>query len=817
MQYDLEQVRTHLALLSGEENSLETFQHYFDPDDLPKRKGLATHFTNRLNESLDYLLEMQKHLCGIYVTVNKTDGKGRKEKNVIGYRNFFVDYDDSTEPSWTIPPTCTTKRGPRNGHGFFHVKGECSKEDWIRVQKHLIMFYKTDPVMTDPPRVIRVAGFLHLKDSKNPQMYRLDIINKDVSYTVDEMIASMPLNEAQQEALDDWVNQESRVDTGTGYEANAAHSVRLLNWAKIQAPVAVRGTGSKTVLGVAGWAHDLGIPFDETQQVLWEHYNPRCEPPWSDEPHEKTDFFETVKRAYTGAHSAAGCRTFKHAVQQRKLPPRTDGWTAQPEILSSDSPDIDTSERDYGRMSKDEAVNAKKMLDAKTPEMEVAIMFDGYEYNGREIYREDKMYYRYNGKTYEYVSDDIIKAEIQKFWYKDKPSSGKINGVIESHKNLVTRSGLANGTWLNRKDSDGSNYSVFNNGIVDLSLEKPIVIPHSWAYFSFASKSYDYDPEAKCPVFTRTINDMFEHDPDNTVLLLEFIGLLLTHVLKWQKFLFLKGVPRGGKGVITNLIRKLVGEENCANPSLQDIVKAPILHSLSTKSVAFCDDVRSLPMGIRDTVLSKLLQLTGCDAQTFDVKFKGAQTCVIPARYVMSSNEIPDFIDASGALLARMLLITFEKSYRGRENLTLGDDLAAELSGICNLATAAYRAADKRGRFTEPESSKIEKEIMRTEFFPLSSFVTDNCDLEDDSLVSVTDLYKSYLVYASTNSVRMPYTKTKLCKQLRSSDLALRMVRKTIDGKKENYLIGIELNQEARDIISLDNVTNFPNRRENNG
>jgi putative DNA primase/helicase len=460
-------------------------------------------------------------------------------------------------------------------------------------------------------------------------------------------------------------------------------------------------------------------------------------------------------------------------------------------------------------MSRKEAVLNKKNMDGKMAEMDIAIIFDGFMYNGNEIYREDKMFYCFNGKTYEYIADEVIKSQLQQFMYKDKPASGRVNGAFNSLCNHVLKQGLENGSWLHKPHVDAKNISVFDNGLVDMSLDNPVLMPHNRNFFSFSQKDYDFDSTATCPNFEKFLEEIFEHDPDNKILLLEYIGLLLTYEIKYQKFLFLKGVPRGGKGVITNLIRNLVGKENCANPSLQNLHRDPTLATLSTKSVAFLDDVRTLPINVREIALSTYLQITGCDAMTYEVKFKPNQTNVIPSRFVMSGNEVPSFIDIGGALVARMLMVTFEKSFRGKENENLFTELTPELSGISNLAQKHYRAMQKRGHFTQPKSGEIEKEEMREELFPLSTFINDNCILEDGQTASSSDLFASYLVHCNQNKIKYSVTKTKLNKQLRGSDLALRMKRQTINNVKENWFYGVGLNDASKKVLSLNS---FPNR-----
>ena len=89
MQYDLEQVRLHLALIYGEPNPVVNFQTYYDPKGVVSPVGSAKNWYATLDDSLEYINFAQSQDCGVYTTVNKTDGNGRKKENIESFRFFF--------------------------------------------------------------------------------------------------------------------------------------------------------------------------------------------------------------------------------------------------------------------------------------------------------------------------------------------------------------------------------------------------------------------------------------------------------------------------------------------------------------------------------------------------------------------------------------------------------------------------------------------------------------------------------------------------------------------------------------------------------
>lgn len=46
--------------------------------------------------------------------------------------------------------------------------------------------------------------------------------------------------------------------------------------------------GNNRLVATGAWAHDYGLSPDKALEIAFEHFNPRCEPPWDDDAFEKT-------------------------------------------------------------------------------------------------------------------------------------------------------------------------------------------------------------------------------------------------------------------------------------------------------------------------------------------------------------------------------------------------------------------------------------------------------------------------------------------------------------------------------------------------
>lgn len=103
---------------------------------------------------------------GIFVAVNATDGKGRKEENIERVRAVFVDLDGSSlEPVLEGPlkPHIVAESSPGRYHAYWIVEG-CPLDQFKGIQQFLAGHFSGDPAVCDLPRLMRIPGFQHRKN-----------------------------------------------------------------------------------------------------------------------------------------------------------------------------------------------------------------------------------------------------------------------------------------------------------------------------------------------------------------------------------------------------------------------------------------------------------------------------------------------------------------------------------------------------------------------------------------------------------------------------------------------------------------------------
>lgn len=187
---DIDQAREFLESLDDSETQW-TFQTFDDTGD--HRPGFAHIIHGAIDNCFDELAGLNLRGAGVYITVNKTDGQGRKETNIKAVRAVFVDLDGAPlEPvqNALLEPHIIVESSPGRWHAYWLVD-DCPLYDFRRIQKTLIAKFNADKAVHDLPRVMRLPGFFHNKSGVNPFISK--IVNQSPivkPYTLDEVVAA---------------------------------------------------------------------------------------------------------------------------------------------------------------------------------------------------------------------------------------------------------------------------------------------------------------------------------------------------------------------------------------------------------------------------------------------------------------------------------------------------------------------------------------------------------------------------------------------------------------------------------------------------
>lgn len=384
---------------------------------------------------------------------------------------------------------------------------------------------------------------------------------------------------------------------------------------------------------------------------------------------------------------------------------------------------------------------------------------DWYDH-GHHLIRVDQDFFRFNGKVWEPVDEDTLRHEITEAMRACAPQVPWINGCFDMIKNMVHKQADKWGSWLDR---DTNNVIVYQNGILDLTRNE--FVSHDPNYYTSNIMPYDYDVSAQCPNWIAFLNEVFEGDQERVELLQEWFGYMLVRDYSFHKLMLMIGMGRSGKGTIGSILEKLVGDQNFAGIGLEDLAIDENLNSMRNRTVVFDGDSHGVSQQNAKLVMTRVKKITGHDSVNFGRKYKTSVSTRLPSRITIAANNGLSFIDDSGALANRFLILVFNKSWLGREDTTLFSRLCTELSGIANWSIEGLRRLRMNNRFTEPEACQAERDSMHEAYSPLKQFAEDHLEFGAGLSITSQALYQAYTLWCR-NQGRGAGTQNKLSRNL---------------------------------------------------
>ena len=312
----------------------------------------------------------------------------------------------------------------------------------------------------------------------------------------------------------------------------------------------------------------------------------------------------------------------------------------------------------------------------------------------------------------------------------------------------------------------------------------------------FTTTALDYDFNAHAPTPKRWEEFLFQLWPDDTQTiktLQEIFGYCLMLDTRQQKIFLLIGPKRSGKGTIARVLRALIGNANVAGPTLASLATNFGLWPLLGKSLAIISDARLSGRTDSAIVVERLLSISGEDALTVDRKNLEPVTGKLNTRLVILTNELPRLGDASGALTSRIIALRLTKSFYGRENHNLTDNLLAELPGILLWAIEGWQRLRVRKHFTQPDSALELMGEFNDLASPISQFIRECCTIETGANVPRDTLYDRFVEWAKSKGRNHVDDAAGFGRQLRAALPNLGDTRHRIEGKLIRFYEGITL------------------------
>lgn len=359
----------------------------------------------------------------------------------------------------------------------------------------------------------------------------------------------------------------------------------------------------------------------------------------------------------------------------------------------------------------------------------------------------------------------------------------KVKGNYEYGQNAIYRAILNN-----RKDARGSyrkevmdylhlmapnkrqadpRFIRFKNGVLDIDTGQ--LVDNPCDYLLLNEIPHNWNPEAKSELVDSTFYSIAQNNEAVVANLWEMFGLALYRGHDVSRMILLQGSGANGKSTLLDMLRHMLGENNCFSLSICDLGEKFQLVPAMGKLALIGDDISNdYVNGKACAVMKKFV--TG---DTVNDQYKGGATFQFKpyATLIYSCNEIPKFADGTYGFERRIhpipLLARFTPSDKGFDP-RLGEKLKNEVCleyAIAKAVEALRRCRSKLSLTANSLSQKMANDIIND-----NDSVRAFLDGTNSSAASIvgktnTDIFSSYDAWCKNNGIE-PLGKSAFSKKL---------------------------------------------------
>lgn len=415
------------------------------------------------------------------------------------------------------------------------------------------------------------------------------------------------------------------------------------------------------------------------------------------------------------------------------------------------------------------------------------------------------------GALASYVSGDVLREDIRKAQAahpdKKKYFSRKYEYFQQDKGMTAVVRAAQKLPEFHRSSTDfdaDSRYFGVANGDIDLTTGE--FLPPDPKRFVSQATPVVYDKDAKCPLWEKTVADVFAGRPEMPSFIQRVFGYAMMGNPVEEKIFIFHGNGSNGKSTILNTIRKVFGayavtmEDSTVtsmgrpNGGNAGGSRADIL-ALKGKRLALVPETEA-EASLREAMVKRLVSL---DAITARGTYARSMTTFTPTAVpILSTNHVPEIRETDNGIWRRVVTISFNERFEGRKDTYRQDALKKELPGILNWVIAGALDYQKNG-LQIPEEVIADTEGKRRDFDLIQAWLDECCDIDDSYRIRSTEALSSWQSWVKRNgytSYRL--TMNRLTRALYAK--GFNKVRASIGGKLGYVYKGLRLVDEFEDL-----------------
>ena len=278
---------------------------------------------------------------------------------------------------------------------------------------------------------------------------------------------------------------------------------------------------------------------------------------------------------------------------------------------------------------------------------------------------------------------------------------------------------------------------------------------------------FEYDPQAKAPIFEAYLNKVLP-DKERQKVLAEYLGFVFikhgSNRLKEEKALILYGTGANGKSVFFEVVSALLGAENTSNYSLQSLTNdnGYFRAKLANKLVNYGSEINSK---LESSLFKQLVS-----GEPVEARLPYGQPFILKqyAKLIFNSNELPKDVEHTDAYFRRFLIIPFDITIPPQEqdkqlHIKI---IEKELSGVFNWVMDGLNRLLEQKHFTYSEAAQQAVEQYKKQSDSVKMFIDENkYQNSPTDYKLIKELYPEYRGYCIEDGFK-PVNKSNFIKRL---------------------------------------------------
>jgi len=286
------------------------------------------------------------------------------------------------------------------------------------------------------------------------------------------------------------------------------------------------------------------------------------------------------------------------------------------------------------------------------------------------------------------------------------------------------------------------------NGTFEISPQRTKLRAFKRSDFLTYQLPFDYNPQAKAPLFEAYLNRVLP-DKERQRVLAEYLGyVFIKHgsSIKLEAALILYGTGANGKSVFFEIVTAMFGRENVSNYSLQSLTEEKGFYRamISNKLVNYASEIS----GKLEASLFK--NMVSGEPVEACLKYGQPFTMTDYAKFIFNCNELPKDVEHTNAYFRRFLIIPFDVTIPEHEqdkNLHT-KIIQNELSGVFNWVLEGLNRLLEQRRFSDCTAAQQAVEQYKIESNSVQMFLNEN-DYQSSptGYKYIKDLYPDYKAF----------------------------------------------------------------------